>query len=89
MLMQSGSLDVAYLLAPKNTMVEAINKECLEHIPCVSLVCHSTDAVVDDQNQLAVPPEYLHTLLPPHTLALKRGIPLMLLRTNEAVFFKQ
>ena len=65
-------------------MVEAINKECLQRIPCVSWVCHSADAVVDQQNGLAVPPEYLHTLLPPglppHTLVLKRGIPIMLLR---------
>ena len=72
------------ILAPKNTMVEAINKECLERIPCAASVCHSADAVVDEQNGLAVPPEYLHTLLPtglpPHTLVLKEGIPIMLLR---------
>jgi len=72
------------ILAPKNTMVEAINKQCLERIPCTSWVCHSADAVVDEQNGLAVPPEYLHTLLPtglpPHTLVLKQGIPIMLLR---------
>ena len=72
------------ILAPKNTMVEAINKECLQRIPCAASVCHSADAVVDEQNGLAVPPEYLHTLLPtglpPHTLVLKQGIPIMLLR---------
>jgi len=72
------------ILAPKNTMVEAINKECLQRIPLAAWVCHSADAVIDEDNQVAVPPEYLHTLLPaglpPHTLVLKRGIPIMLLR---------
>ena len=72
------------ILAPKNSMVEAINNDCLRRIPCISWICHSADAVVDEHNQLAVPPEYLHTLLPaglpPHTLVLKSGIPIILLR---------
>jgi hypothetical protein len=45
------------ILAPKNTMVEAINKECLQRIPLAAWVCHSADAVIDEDNQVAAPPE--------------------------------
>ena len=65
-------------------MVETINNQCLEQIPSAPWLCHSADAVVDAENQAAVPPEYLNTLLPsglpPHTLVPKRGIPIILLR---------
>ena len=38
-----GWLSGRCILAPKNTMVEAINKECVERIPSIAWICHSAD----------------------------------------------
>jgi len=72
------------ILAPKNSIVDSINLQCLRSLPTTAWVCHSADAMVDSENEVGVPPEYLNTLmpsgLPPHKLVIKRGIPIMLLR---------
>ena len=72
------------ILAPKNTVADNINMQCLQRPPGIACVCESADAIMDQDNQVGVPPEYLHTLtpsgLPPHTLHIKRGMPVMLLR---------
>jgi hypothetical protein len=72
------------ILAPKNSVVDGINAQCLQRVASTAWVCHSADAIVDQDNQVCVPPEYLNTLtpsgLPPHLLLIKRGIPIMLLR---------
>jgi len=72
------------ILAAKNAEVDAINEQCLQLIPTTQWVCYSADAIVDADNQVVVPPEYLHTLTPsrlqPHKLLMKKGAPVMLLR---------
>ena len=58
--------------------------QCLQRVANTAQVCHSADVIVDQDNQVGVPPEYLNTLTPSgvlsHLLLIKRGIPIMLLR---------
>ena len=76
-------LSTRCILAAKNVDVEAINTACLQCIPAAPWICYSADAIIDDDNQVGVPPEYLNTLMPsgtpPHKLILKKGIPVILL----------
>ena len=81
-------LSTRCILAAKNADVEAINTaintECLQRIPLAPWICYSADAIIDNDNQVGVPPEYLNTLMPsgmpPHKLIFKKGIPVILLR---------
>ena len=72
------------ILAAKNTTVSAINSTLLNQMSGNAKEYKSIDTVLDQDNSLVFPVEYLNSLeisgLPPHNLKLKPGCPVMLLR---------
>ena len=72
------------ILAPRNIVVDAINRVILEAVPGDERVYSSIDTVVDEQQVVNFPTEFLNSLdisgLPPHNLTLKIGVPIMMLR---------
>jgi ATP-dependent exoDNAse (exonuclease V) alpha subunit len=71
------------ILSAKNTDVDEINATILESFPGEKAVFTSADSVTEREYDY-IPPEFLHTLAPSgfplHTLEVKAGVPLMLLR---------
>ncbi len=72
------------ILAPKNASVDDINDLISDTFPGALTMCTSADSTVDQDDATRFPTEYLNTLntagMPPHCLALKEGMPLLLLR---------
>lgn len=73
------------ILTPKNVDVATINETILESkFPGTTEEYLSADSMVDPEESLSYPTEILNSLspsgLPPHTLKLKPGCPVMLLR---------
>ncbi|XP_016854588.2 uncharacterized protein LOC107983828 [Anolis carolinensis] len=72
------------ILAPKNVDVYAINHTILSTIPNEILVYKSIDTVVEADEAIHYPTEFLNSLdlpgLPPHILKLKLGVPIIMLR---------
>ncbi|XP_075451177.1 uncharacterized protein LOC142492419 [Ascaphus truei] len=72
------------ILAAKNTSVNDINHQIQDIIPHTITQYNSIDTVVDCDEAVNYPPEFLHSLepsgMPPHHLRLKVGAPIMLLR---------
>ncbi|KAG2210181.1 hypothetical protein INT45_004502 [Circinella minor] len=73
------------ILTPKNVDVATINEAILESkFPGTTEEYLSADSMVDPEESLSYPTEILNSLspsgLPPHTLKLKPGCPVMLLR---------
>lgn len=72
------------ILAPKNTAVDDINAVVSDVFPGELNICTSADRTVNDDDATRFPIEYLNSLnaagLPPHRLAIKEGMPLILLR---------
>ena len=72
------------ILAVTNRQVKAINDVALQKIDHISVMLESSDKCTDNSDSYRFNSEYLNTLtpdgFPPHTLMLKPGIPLMLLR---------
>ena len=64
--------------------VKAINDIAMQKVGNLTVMLESVDKCTDTSDELRFNPEFLHTLtpegFPPHTLMLKPGIPLMLLR---------
>jgi len=72
------------ILTPKNKTVNDINTGMTMRFPGVEIRMESADAFDVENENTGIPHEYLTTLnppgLPPHTLILKKGMPLILLR---------
>ncbi|XP_046666446.1 uncharacterized protein LOC124358198 [Homalodisca vitripennis] len=72
------------ILTPKNDTAESINNLLLEKLPSEIVHYQSVDSVVEIEDAVHYPVEFLHTLntpgIPPHHLYLKVGVPIMLLR---------
>ena len=71
------------ILAPHNSIVQEVNNAVAAKFPGEEWVCSSADVIVDEENAVAIPTEYLNSLevsgLPPHRLCLKPGMLIMLL----------
>ena len=72
------------VLAVTNRQVNALNTIAMQKLNSLAVKLESTDKCTDPRHELRFNPEYLHTLtpdgFPPHTLMLKPGVPLILLR---------
>ncbi|XP_044591508.1 ATP-dependent DNA helicase PIF1-like [Cotesia glomerata] len=72
------------ILTPTNEQVNCINNFLLEKLPTEQVRYESVDKVLEDEEAVHYPVEFLHTLnppgIPPHVLQLKIGTPIMLLR---------
>ncbi|XP_034030840.1 uncharacterized protein LOC117514441, partial [Thalassophryne amazonica] len=77
------------ILAPKNVAVDDINAKLLAQLPgqASSYKYMSIDTVPDPDEVVNYPDEFLNSLapagLPPHSLVLKVGVPVMLLRNLD------
>jgi hypothetical protein len=76
------------ILAPKNDAVNAINLQVQQHLPGDTSTYSSVDTVVEVDDAVHYPVEFLNSLeppgLPPHRLVLKVGAPIILLRNLDA-----
>jgi hypothetical protein len=76
------------ILAPKNDSVNAINLQIQQQLPGEDVLYKSIDTVVDTDQAVQYPTEFLNSLEPPgmplHRLVLKTGSPIMLLRNLDA-----
>lgn len=76
------------ILAPKNECVNIINTRILQKLPGAVKSYVSIDTVVDINNAVHYPTEFLNSLeppgMPPHNLTLKIGSSIMLLRNLDA-----
>jgi ATP-dependent DNA helicase PIF1 len=77
-------LAIKCLLTPKNDDVGQLNDIAMAKFPGAMRTYLSADTTNGDDDQVAFPPEFLHSLdpqgLPPHRLGLKIGCPIILLR---------
>jgi hypothetical protein len=76
------------ILAPKNNSVNAINLQIQQQLPGEAISYKSVDTVVDVDQAIQYPTEFLNSLeppgMPPHNLVLKIGSSIMLLRNLDA-----
>ena len=76
------------ILAPKNDYVSAMNLQIQQQPPGTDILYKSIDAVVDIDQAVQYPTEFLNSLepsgMPVHSLVLKIGSPIMLLRNLDA-----
>lgn len=72
------------ILSTKNSTVDEINYEVLQLLKEKQKVYYSIDRVIEDDDTINYPTEFLNTLtpsgLPPYKLILKKGAPVILLR---------
>ena len=75
------------ILAPQNDMVEIKNNKLLSQLPGREKVYSSIDSVVNPQEAVNYPVEFLNSLqpsgVPPHQLKLRIGCLIMLLRNFD------
>jgi ATP-dependent DNA helicase PIF1 len=77
------------ILAPLNSNVDEINDECIERLTGESRTYLSVDSGIDESGNTdhQLPPEYLNTIklsgMPVHSITLKIGCPIMLLRNLD------
>ena len=75
------------IFAPRNDAVDKVNLDLLQLLPEVEQSCRSIDTVVNQDNAVLFPAEFLNFLqppgLPPHNLILKKGARIMLLRNLD------
>jgi ATP-dependent DNA helicase PIF1 len=86
--MSSDWLRERAILAPRNDVVDKINKTVLAKVPGEEVVYESVDGTIDpDSTTVLFPTEFLNSLnpsgVPPHVLRLKVGVPFLLLRNIE------
>ncbi|KAI6647769.1 hypothetical protein LOD99_8484 [Oopsacas minuta] len=76
------------MLAPRNDKVEAINMSLLNKLPGHNTTYKSIDTVVEQNDAVQYPTEFLDSLqppgLPPHSLLLKIRAPIMRIRNLYA-----
>ena len=76
------------ILAPRNNSVSVINLQIQPQLPGSTTSYKSIDSVVDVDESVQYPIEFLNSLepsgMPPHNLLLKVGSPIMLLRNLDA-----
>ena len=79
-----GWLEGRTILAPTNREVDALNEVMQQWLPEGGTKFHSADTLENPEDVFRFNTEYLNTLrpngFPQHTLCLKAGMPLMLLR---------
>lgn len=72
------------ILAARNSSVDEINDIILNKLPGESVNYISIDNVMDQEDSVHYPQEFLNSLtpsgFPPHSLKLKTGTPIILLR---------
>uniref|UniRef100_A0A0L8GRX3 ATP-dependent DNA helicase n=1 Tax=Octopus bimaculoides TaxID=37653 RepID=A0A0L8GRX3_OCTBM len=75
------------ILAPKNVRVDDLNFKLLEQLPGEHHIYNSIDTVLNSDEAVNYPLEFLNSLtppgLPPHNLHLKIGAPAMMLRNLD------
>ncbi|EPB68564.1 hypothetical protein ANCCEY_12347 [Ancylostoma ceylanicum] len=75
------------ILAPMNESVNNINVQIQDQLPGSVTTYESIDTVVDSEQAVCYPTEFLNSLeppgMPPHRLILKVGSPIMLLRNID------
>ncbi|RCN39175.1 hypothetical protein ANCCAN_14900 [Ancylostoma caninum] len=75
------------ILAPMNESVNNINIQIQDQLPGTATTYESIDTVVDSEQAVYYPAEFLNSLeppgMPPHKLVLKVGSPIMLLRNID------
>lgn len=75
------------ILAPKNETVDYINSHIIKQLPGVERSYTSVDTVLDTDQAVYFPTEFLNSLqppgMPPHNLVLKQGSPIILLRNMD------
>ncbi|KIH46987.1 hypothetical protein ANCDUO_22957 [Ancylostoma duodenale] len=75
------------ILAPMNESVNNINVQIQDQLPGSVTAYESIDSVVDSEQAVCYPTEFLDSLeppgMPPHRLILKVGSPIMLLRNID------
>ena len=75
------------IYTPLNSDVKDINDICMAKLPGKSRMYLSADSILEQDHQGAIPSEYLNSMsvsgLPDHTLELKIGAPVMLLRNLQ------
>ena len=76
------------ILATKNVSVDKVNERLLAKIPGAVMVYRSVDSVVDVEEAVQYPIEFLNSLepagMPTHLLGLKIGVPIILLRNLDS-----
>jgi len=84
-----GYMDGQAILTTKNTIVNSLNTQIVEAVPGQEHIFLSVDSVeTGDDQAMAIGTEFLNTItlagMPPHRLALKVGVLVMLLRNLNA-----
>jgi hypothetical protein len=84
-----GYMDDRAILTIKNIVMNSFNTQIVEAMPGQQHIFLSTDLVeTGDDQAMAIGTEFLNTIIlanmPPHRLALKVGVPVMLLRNLDA-----
>jgi hypothetical protein len=84
-----GYMDGRTILTTKNTIVNSLNTQIAEAVPGREHVFLSADSVETGNDQaMAIGTEFLNTItlagMPPHRLALKIGVPVILLKNLNA-----
>ena len=76
------------ILTPKNENVDKINEMIMEKFPGIGHTYLSADTVAENDLQNAYPTEFLNSItlsgMPPHSVTLKVGAPVILLRNLRA-----
>ena len=90
---EEGYLDKYYvskcaILTPKNENVDKINEMIMDKFPGIGNTYLSADTVAEDDLCNAYPTEFLNSItlsgMPPHSMTLKVGAPVILLRNLRA-----
>lgn len=75
------------ILAPTNEIVNKINEETLKRIPGNEITYKSFDTVLEDDDSVTFPTEFLNSLeisgVPSHIIKLKVGVPIILMRNIQ------
>ena len=75
------------ILCPKNDEVDYVNSKILAVLPAEEKIYYSADSVGSDDNPANFPVEFLNSQtcngMPPHSLRLKVGVPIILLRNLD------
>jgi hypothetical protein len=84
-----GYMDGQAILTTKNTVVNSLNTQIVEAVPGQEHIFLSTDLVeTGDDQAMVIGTKFLNTItlagMPPHRMAFKVGVPIMLLRNLDA-----